>query len=168
MNNEETEFVDVELPGKDAFNLMMASKTLDEWFKRNPTLVKSRDTERILHARHLLRDFAMFYKASLLQRDSILLPDELGVLNSFLQPNAAVYVICNMASIDSSIENPTGGMGYVWTYLDEYGQPVGDPVACGDGIPSGPYLTEEIHKGRRDVAWLFTLPPKPIQIEEIR
>jgi hypothetical protein len=165
MMEEHSEFVEVVLPGEDAFNLTMASKTLDQWFKRNPQLVKARDTEKINHCRHLLRDFARFYKGSLLSRDAAALPDELGIL-PYHAPDAAAYTVCTTQTLESSIDNPTGGVGYVWVYYDVYGEVVGLPLACSEEVPSGPQLEKQEDRDRRETAWLFRLPPRIIKMED--
>jgi len=155
------EFPEVTISGEMAFQLTMSSKNLDRYFKDNPQMVKSRDVEKINYCRHILKAFSRFYNEALLQKDSVPLPEELETL-SFMGPASSRYVVCTQVAVDSCAEVPTGGVGYAWCFLNEWGENVGDPVMCTDSMPSGFQLTDEKARDRRDYNWLFTLPERRI------
>lgn len=161
-----SEMPEVTISGDMAFNLTMASKNLDKWFKNNPQLIKSREVEKINFCRHIMRAFSRFYNEALLGQDAVPLPEELEHL-AYLGPAASRYVVCTSQPIEPNPDLPAGGVGYVWGFLTEYGEACGDPVVCSkDGIPAGPDLSDPKARDRRDYNWLFTLPERKI-IEDV-
>ena len=148
-------FPDIEIPGDLAAHLTKALEVMEEEVRVNARKIDSRRKDKVTWARHVVRDFCLYYEGIIHDTFCHPLPDALNALLPKIHEPKAVYVVAKQEVIGQGAERrPAWG----WQMKDRNGLPIGPLILCDENIPCGPELDDTGDGGL--YGYLFKLPER--------